>query len=101
MILKFRQKKNLLGRTSLQRLRFDEFLPFKVLCNNGTKKCVVRRCQIRRTDEVSYTKLAGAALQKYDQQKIALPIASSGIAATLLNSRKTAHSAFQQPLDIQ
>ncbi|GFW09072.1 hypothetical protein TNCV_3081641 [Trichonephila clavipes] len=31
------------------------------------------------------TKLSGAALQKYDQQKIALAVASSGIAVTLLN----------------
>ncbi|GFT86969.1 uncharacterized protein TNCV_143481 [Trichonephila clavipes] len=32
------------------------------------------------------TKLSGVALRKYDQQKIALTISSSGIAATLLSS---------------
>ncbi|GFT66136.1 hypothetical protein TNCV_2009541 [Trichonephila clavipes] len=46
------------------------------------------------------TKLAGAVLRKYDQYKIALAIASSGIAATLLNGGQTAHSAFQLSLDI-
>ncbi|GFX22675.1 hypothetical protein TNCV_2994101 [Trichonephila clavipes] len=47
------------------------------------------------------TKLSGAALRKKDQQKIALAIASSGIAATLLNGERTAYSAFQLPLDIK
>ena len=34
------------------------------------------------------------------QQKIALAVASSGIAATLLDGGQTAHSAFKLPLDI-
>ena len=34
------------------------------------------------------------------QQKIALAIASSGIAATLLDGGRTAHSAFKLPLDV-
>lgn len=34
------------------------------------------------------------------QQKIALAVASSGIAATLLDGGRTAHSTFKLPLDI-
>jgi hypothetical protein len=34
------------------------------------------------------------------QQKIALAVASSGIAATLLDSGRTAHSTFKLPLDV-
>ncbi|GFX09790.1 ATP-dependent DNA helicase [Trichonephila clavipes] len=34
------------------------------------------------------------------QQKIALAVASSGIAATLLDGGRTAHSTFKLPLDV-
>ncbi|GFW17496.1 hypothetical protein TNCV_2650541 [Trichonephila clavipes] len=40
---------------------------------------------LRMGDENLATKPSAAALRKYDQQKTALAIASSGIAVTLLN----------------
>ncbi|GFW65238.1 hypothetical protein TNCV_395041 [Trichonephila clavipes] len=40
------------------------------------------------------TKLAAVALRKYDQQKIALAIATLVIAAILLNDGPNAHSTF-------
>ncbi|GFS92221.1 hypothetical protein TNCV_1113391 [Trichonephila clavipes] len=42
----------------------------------------------------------GEVSEEVSQQKISLAIASSSIAATLLNGGQTTHSAFQLPLDI-
>ncbi|GFS83747.1 hypothetical protein TNCV_610831 [Trichonephila clavipes] len=52
------------------------------------------------TQPIRTTKLSGAALRKYDQQKISLATASSSIAATLLSGGQTANLALKLPLHI-
>lgn len=53
-------------------------------------------------DRTGKTFLINLLLAKFRMQgKIALAVASSGIAATLLRNGKTAHATFKLPLDLQ
>ncbi|GFT30707.1 hypothetical protein TNCV_759041 [Trichonephila clavipes] len=82
-------------------LDFRKSVNYSGYCRNEVKWLFLRLSPTSQFLVFIATKSSGAALRKYNHQKIALAIAFSGIVATVLNGGQNAHLAFQQSLDIK